>query len=84
MDEILENYAGIDEISRALSIHAESARRLIRQGKLRGQRVGNKWLVHRSVLAEFAETYNSHPGRRSSKNKLGAMQQAELTGKVET
>ena len=49
-NEILDNYVGMDEVSRRLGIHIESARRLARQGKLEAQRVGNKWLVRKDVL----------------------------------
>ena len=63
-NEILENYVGMDEVSRRLSIHIESARRLARQGKLPAQRLGNKWLVHKDELEEFARQYNPSRGRR--------------------
>jgi excisionase family DNA binding protein len=63
-NEILENYLGMDEVSRRLSIHIESARRLARQGKLPALRVGNKWLVHKDELEEFARRYNPRRGRR--------------------
>jgi excisionase family DNA binding protein len=63
-NEILENYIGMDEVSRRLSIHIESARRLARQGKLPAQRLGNKWLVHKDELEEFARRYNPSRGRR--------------------
>jgi excisionase family DNA binding protein len=62
--EILENYIGMDEVSRRLSIHIESARRLARQGKLPAQRLGNKWLVHKDELEKFARRYNPRRGRR--------------------
>lgn len=41
----LDNYVGVEEVSRCLSNHVESARRLARQGKLPAFRVGSKWLV---------------------------------------
>ena len=66
-DEILENYLGMDEVGRRLSIHVESARRLVRQGKLPAVRVGNKWLVRKDLLEEFAQKYDPRRGRRALK-----------------
>ena len=63
-DDILDTYASLDEVSARLEIHIESARRLARQGKLRARRLGNQWLVARSVLDQFAQEYNPRPGRR--------------------
>ncbi len=48
-----------------LSIHLESARRLARQGKLVALRVGNKWLVRKDVLEEFAQHYDPRRGRKA-------------------
>lgn len=64
-DEILENYLGMEEVSRRLGIHVESARRLARQGKLQAVRVGNKWLVRRDILEAFAQRYDPRRGRRA-------------------
>ena len=64
-DEILDNYLGMDEVSRRLGIHVESARRLARQEKLQAVRVGNKWLVRRDILEEFAQRYDPRRGRRA-------------------
>jgi excisionase family DNA binding protein len=64
-DEILDNYVGMEEVSLRLSIHLESARRLARRGKLPASRVGNKWLVRKDVLEEFAQRYNPRRGRRA-------------------
>ncbi len=64
-DEILENYLGMDEVARCLSIHVESARRLARQGKIPAVRVGNKWLVRVDVLKEFSRQYDPRRGRRA-------------------
>ena len=49
-DDLLDNYAGVEEVSERLNIHPESVRRLIRQGKLPAIKFGNKWLVEKSTL----------------------------------
>lgn len=69
-DEILDNYFGMDEVSLRLAIHIESARRLVRQGKLPAVRVGNKWLVRKDALEEFAQQYDPRRGRRALENGI--------------
>jgi excisionase family DNA binding protein len=52
-ESLLEQYAGVDDVSKRLKIHPESVRRLIRQGKLPAIKFGNKWLVERATLEQF-------------------------------
>jgi excisionase family DNA binding protein len=65
-DELLENYAGVDEISDRLNIHPESVRRLIRQAKLPAIKFGNKWLVEKATLEQFASHYDPRPGNKAT------------------
>ena len=65
-ESLLDNYAGVDEISTRLNIHAESVRRLIRQGKLPAIKFGNKWLVERAILEQFASRYDPRPGNKAT------------------
>lgn len=65
-DELLENYAGVDEISERLNIHPESVRRLIRQAKLPAIKFGNKWLVEKATLEQFASRYDPRPGNKAT------------------
>lgn len=67
-DELLDSYLGMDQVSYRLAIHVESARRLVRRGRLPALRVGNKWLVRRDVLEAFAQRYDSRRGRRAVDN----------------
>lgn len=64
-DDLLENYAGVDEISERLNIHPESVRRLIRQAKLPAIKFGNKWLVEKVKLEQFASHYDPRPGNKA-------------------
>ena len=64
--ELLENYAGVDEVADRLNIHPESVRRLIRQGKLPAIKFGNKWLVEKSLLEQFASHYDPRPGNKAT------------------
>ncbi len=63
---LLDNYAGVDEIGQRLRIHPESVRRLIRQGKLPAIKFGNKWLVDKTTLEQFANHYDPRPGNKAT------------------
>jgi excisionase family DNA binding protein len=65
-EDLLENYAGVDEIARRLIIHPESVRRLIRQGKLPAIKFGNQWLVDKATLEQFASHYDPRPGKKAT------------------
>lgn len=66
-NELEEKYADILEVSVRLSIHPESARRLVRQGRIPGAfKFGNKWLLERDKLEQFALTYDGRPGPNST------------------
>jgi excisionase family DNA binding protein len=65
-EELLENYAGVAEVSERLHIHEESVRRLIRQGKLPAIKFGNKWLVDKATLDQFAGHYDPRPGNKAT------------------
>lgn len=65
-DDLLEMYAGVEEVSERLNIHPESVRRLIRQSKLPAIKFGNKWLVEKSTLEQFASRYDPRPGNKAT------------------
>ena len=65
-DSLLENYAGVDEVGKRLNVHPESVRRLIRQGKLPAIKFGNKWLVEKASLEQFASRYDPRPGNKAT------------------
>jgi excisionase family DNA binding protein len=65
-DELLDNYAGVEVVCKRLNIHPESVRRLIRQGKLPAIKFGNKWLVEKSVLEQYASRYDPRPGNKAT------------------
>ena len=64
--DLLESYAGVSEVADRLNIHPESVRRLIRQGKLPAIKFGNKWLVEKSSLEQFAGYYDPRPGNKAT------------------
>jgi excisionase family DNA binding protein len=65
-EDLLFSYADVNEVSRRLNIHPESVRRLIRDGKLPAIKFGNKWLVEKSVLDQFASGYDGRPGNKAT------------------
>ena len=64
--ELLETYAGVEVVADRLGIHPESVRRLIRQGKLPAIKFGNKWLVDKATLEQFASHYDPRPGNKAT------------------
>jgi excisionase family DNA binding protein len=66
MREALDNYADLLEAGSRLSIHPDSVRRLIRQGKIPAFKFANKWLIRKDELEQFALTYDSRPGRKAT------------------
>ena len=65
-DELQEKYADVAEVAKRLRIHPESVRRLIRQGKLPAIKFGNKWLVDKVVLEQYANRYDPRPGNKAT------------------
>ena len=66
-NELEEKYTDVLEASARLGIHPESARRLIREGRIPGAfKFGNKWLIERDKLEQFARTYNGRPGPKAT------------------
>jgi excisionase family DNA binding protein len=65
--ELQEQYADTIDVSSRLGIHPESARRLLRQGRIPGAfKFGNKWLLERAKLEQFALTYDGRPGPKAT------------------
>ena len=65
-ENLLDQYAGVEVVSERLNIHPESVRRLIRQGKLPAIKFGNKWLVEKAALEQFASRYDPRPGNKAT------------------
>lgn len=65
-EDLLENYVDVDEVSKRLQIHPESVRRLIRLGKLPAIKFGNKWIVEKSTLEQYASHYDPRPGNKAT------------------
>ena len=63
MDNPIDNYIGTTEAAEILGIDPKSAGYLARQGKIPAIKIANRWLVDRSKLDEFKQTYEARRGR---------------------
>ena len=60
------------EVAQRLGIHHYSVCRIIRDGRLRAQKIGKSWVVRSDDVAKLAKTYEGQPGRpRNRKAKDG-------------
>ena len=60
---MLENYVDVEEAAKMLGVHPETVKRLIRKETLPATKVGNKWLIDRERVQNFALTYDGARGR---------------------
>ena len=47
-------FYSVGELSGILSLHTKTVQRFIREGKIRGRKIGRAWRVHRNDLKDFA------------------------------
>jgi len=66
MQEPFDAYVDVLEASVRLSIHPDSVRRLIRQGKIPAIKFSNKWLIRKDELEQFAIYYDPRPGKKTA------------------
>jgi len=51
------------EAARELGVHPKTVSRLLRQGKLAGVKLANRWLIERATLETFSRHYIGKKGR---------------------
>jgi excisionase family DNA binding protein len=51
----LPDYLTVEETANALDYHADSVRRLIRQGRLKADKKGTMWLVYREAVEQYRQ-----------------------------
>ena len=76
MDGLTGSYVPSSEAARALGIHPMSIQQLCRDGKLKAEKIANRWLLRRSDVEEFAKTYVPTVGRPRQKRKYTRRKQA--------
>jgi len=69
MTNPLDEYVTTPQAARRLGVRAESVSLLVRQGKIPATKIANRWLILRSDLETFSETYVGKPGRPRQKRK---------------
>lgn len=61
----LYDCVSVVEAADVLGVHWETVKRLCRESRIPAEKVGNKWLIHKDSLREFATNYNEpHRGKR--------------------
>ncbi len=61
---MFDQFLDATEAAHRLKVHPETIKRLIRMGQLPARKFGNKWLIDRDVLDQFAATYLPGPGAK--------------------
>jgi excisionase family DNA binding protein len=56
------DYCDVEKAAEKLKVHPESVRRLIRDGKLKAVKLGNKWVLYRAYVEQYAREYDPRPG----------------------
>jgi len=51
------------EAAKRLRVHPKTVSRLMRQGKLSGVKVANRWLINENTFETFGKTYIGSQGR---------------------
>jgi excisionase family DNA binding protein len=55
---ILGNYVNVVEAAKVLKVHWETVKRMCREGRIPAQKIHNMWLINKSDLMKFAESYD--------------------------
>ena len=69
MTGLTDTYVSSLEAATFLAIHPMAIQKLLKAGKLRGEKIVNRWLIRRVDLEEFAKTYVPKVGRPRTKRK---------------
>ena len=65
-----DDYLDLVEAARALNIHPQSLRRLIKQKKVPALLFAGKYLIQRDKLEMFKANYDPRPGRKPLRRLL--------------
>jgi len=53
------NYLTVPEVARNLRVNEETIRRNVRSGRLKAEKIGNQWFIHRRNLSLFTAAQKS-------------------------
>lgn len=62
-----DTYYSVDELAGILRLHPKTVRRFIREGKIRGRKIGRSWMVGQDELKRYAHGELSAPAPDSMK-----------------
>lgn len=66
-DNVDAAYMSSPQVARMLGITGVGVAQLVRQGKIPGVKIANRWLIPRAFVEEFARTYEGRRGRPRKK-----------------
>ncbi len=69
MTTLNETYLSSGDAAKVLGIHPLAIQRLLRDGRLTGEKIANRWLIPRGALEQLAKTYVPRRGRPRTKRK---------------
>ena len=69
MTSFADTYTSSSEAAKVLGIHHMAVQKLFQSGRLKGEKVANRWFILRTDLEEFAKTYVPQVGRPKTKRK---------------
>ena len=60
---MFDQYTTSPQAAKILNIDRVTVAKLIREGRLPATKISNMWLIEKSELEKFAQTYEGRPGR---------------------
>jgi len=61
----LKDYLTVPEAAKGLRVNEETVRRHVRSGRLKAEKIGNQWFIHRDELSSFMLAYRSQQVRET-------------------
>ena len=66
-----QEWYSVDELSRLLRLHIKTVQRFIREGQIKGTKIGRSWMVHRDELRNYTHAELANSGNFDSDEKSG-------------
>ena len=81
-----KDFYSVDELSPILRLHNKTVQRFIREGRIKGRKIGRNWMVHKDDLADFIRREDADPdhsqddGTGRSREAVNVTAVIEVTG----
>lgn len=69
MGHIKDSYITSSEAAAILGLRPYGIQKLIKRGRLPGEKIAYRWLLPRAIVEEFAKTYQPKVGKPRQKRK---------------